>query len=39
MSEVAIVCRVKDRLRDFYRAHDLNRARAMLEELKAHCLK
>ena len=37
--EVAIAYRIKERLRDFYRAHNLDEARAMLEELKVHCLK
>ena len=36
--EVAIAYRVKERLRDFYRANDEIEARAMLEELVKHCL-
>jgi transposase len=38
-AEVAIAYRIKERLRDFYRASDPAEARRMLEELKAHCLK
>ncbi|MGI8493004.1 MAG: ISL3 family transposase, partial [Acidimicrobiales bacterium] len=38
-AEVAIVYRVKERLRDFYRTNDLDQARQLLEELKAHCLR
>ncbi len=38
-AEVAIAYRVKERLRDFYRTFDATEARAMLEELKGHCLK
>jgi transposase len=38
-AEVAIAYRVKERLRDFYRAGDPDEARRMLDELKAHCLK
>ncbi len=38
-AEVAIAYRVKERLRDFYRTSDAIEARAMLEELKGHCLK
>ena len=30
---------MKERLRDFYRTSDAIEARAMLEELKGHCLK
>ena len=37
--EVAIAYRVKERLRDFYRANNEAEARVMLEELVAHCLK
>ena len=37
--EVAIAYRVKERLRDFYRADNEAEARVMLEELVAHCLK
>ena len=37
--EVAIAYRVKERLRDFYRTLDATEARAMLEELQAHCLR
>jgi transposase len=37
-AEVAIAYRVKERLRDFYRA-SAGEARAMLEELVEHCLK
>ena len=37
--EVAIAYRVKERLRDFYRANNETEARVMLEELVAHCLK
>jgi transposase len=37
--EVAIAYRVKERLRDFYRCHDLEEARSILDELVAHCLK
>lgn len=37
--EVAIAHRVKERLRDFYQAKNLNEGRLMLQELKAHCLK
>ena len=37
--EVAIAYRIKERFRDFYRARNLDEARVMLEELKAHCLK
>ena len=38
-AEVAIAYRVKERLRDFYRANDPQEARAILEDLKNHCLK
>jgi transposase len=38
-AEVAIAYRVKERLRDFYRAGDLPLARHVLEELQRHCLK
>jgi transposase len=37
--EVAIAYRVKERLRDFYRAGDPEQARQLLEELQAHCVK
>jgi transposase len=37
--EVAIAYRIKERLRDFYRATNPAEARAMLEELVAHCVK
>ena len=37
--EVAIAYRIKERLRDFYATYDPDEARAMLEELQAHCLK
>ncbi len=36
-AEVAIAYRVKERLRDFYRATDLPTAQAMLNELIEHC--
>jgi transposase len=38
-AEVAIAYRIKERLRDFYRAVDIDEARHMLEELQTHCLK
>ena len=38
-AEVAIAYRIKERLRDFYRAGGLDEARAMLEELVLHCSK
>jgi transposase len=38
-AEVAIAYRIKERLRDFYRASDPAEARRMLQELQAHCLK
>jgi transposase len=38
-AEVPIAYRVKERLRDFYRTFDVDEARAMLEELKDHCLR
>ena len=38
-AEVAIAYRVKERLRDFYRTPDTDDARAILEELKNHCLR
>jgi transposase len=38
-AEVAIAYRVKERLRDFYRAPDYASARVILEELKHHCTK
>jgi transposase len=38
-AEVAIAYRVKERLREFYRTFDIDEARAMLEELKDHCLR
>lgn len=37
--EVALAYRVKERLREFYRATDLNTARTMLSELIDHCLR
>lgn len=36
-AEVAVAWRVKERLRDFYRARDPGTARAMLAELVEHC--
>jgi transposase len=36
-AEVAIAYRVKERLREFYRTHDPEMAKAMLRELEAHC--
>jgi transposase len=38
-AEVAIAYRVKERLRDFYRAPDYATGRLILEELKHHCTK
>src|SRR5271155_5953218 len=38
-AEVAIAYRMKERLREFYRTFDVDEARAMLEELKDHCLR
>jgi transposase len=38
-AEVAIAYRVKERVRDFYVAGQLDQARALLEDLKNHCLK
>jgi transposase len=38
-AEVAIAYRVKERLRDFYRAPDPDEARQLLEELQGHCLR
>jgi transposase len=38
-AEVAIAYRIKERLRDFYAARDLEEARQLLEELQGHCLK
>ncbi|MDE3077606.1 MAG: ISL3 family transposase [Chloroflexota bacterium] len=38
-AEVAIAYRIKERLRDFYRASDPDEARQMLQELERHCLK
>ena len=38
-AEVAIAYRVKERLRDFYRCDDPDEAKALLEELKSHCLR
>ncbi len=38
-AEVAIAYRVKERMRDFYRARDPDEARRMLADLQAHCLK
>ncbi len=37
--EVALAYRVKERLREFYRATDIQTARAMLSELIEHCLR
>ena len=37
--EVAIAYRVKERLRDFYRTQDPAEARALLDQLKTHCLR
>jgi transposase len=37
--EVAIAYRIKERLRDFYATYDSEEARAILEELQAHCVK
>jgi transposase len=36
-AEVAVAYRVKERLRDFYRASHPDQARAMLEDLQQHC--
>jgi transposase len=38
-AEVAIAYRIKERLRDFYATRDPDEARALLDELKDHCLK
>jgi transposase len=38
-AEVAIAYRVKERLRDFYRTDDPDEARALLAELKDHCIR
>ena len=38
-AEVAIAYRVKERLRDFYRAADPHAARQILDDLQRHCLK
>ena len=38
-AEVAIAYRIKERLRDFYRASDPLEARQLLKELERHCLK
>ena len=38
-AEVAIAYRIKERLRDFYRASDAEGARGLLEDLMQHCLK
>jgi transposase len=38
-AEVAIAYRIKERFRDFYRTSSAEEARAILEELKDHCLK
>jgi transposase len=38
-AEVAIAYRIKERLREFYRAGDPDEARQLLEELQRHCLK
>ena len=37
--EVAIAYRIKERVRDFYRTHDPDEARAILDELVRHCMK
>jgi transposase len=37
-AEVAIAYRMKERVRDFYRAKDLSEAREILEELVEHCV-
>jgi transposase len=36
--EVAVAYRIKERLREFYRCSDIEKARAMLSELIEHCL-
>jgi transposase len=36
---VAIAYRIKERLRDFYRASDPSEARQLLKELERHCFK
>jgi len=38
-AEVAVAYRIKERLRDFYRARDAFEARQILAELLGHCLK
>ena len=38
-AEVAIAYRIKERMRDFYRATGPEEARHLLEDLQAHCLK
>jgi transposase len=38
-AEVAIAYRVKERLRDFYRTSDPDEARALLDELRQHCVR
>lgn len=38
-AEVAIAYRIKERLRDFYRANDPGEARQVLEDLQSHCLR
>jgi transposase len=38
-AEVAIAHRIKERLRDFYRASDPSEARQLLKELERHCFK
>jgi len=38
-AEVAIAYRVKERLRDFYRAAGVHEGRQILEDLQGHCLK
>ena len=38
-AEVAVAYRVKERLRDFYRTRDPDRAKAVLDELVLHCRK
>jgi transposase len=37
-AEVAIAYRVKERLRDFYKAKTIEEARELLDDLKTHCL-
>ena len=38
-AEVAIAYRIKERLRDFYRASNPDEARQLLKELQAHCMR